>query len=147
MTVTNPVVIADVTSRSFRTLEAEEVAGATTLLDDAWYMLLGTAIGQQVLDQYDPGPVPAAFDHNVRRILANAIIRVVNNPMGNIEEEGDDFRARRDITVSSGRLYLLDSEVAELFPSGLGSAFTIDTRSSLLDRAPLPENAFWDPQE
>lgn len=150
--VTNPVVITDVTSRVFRTLTTAETNAATTLLDDAWYLLLSKPVGDHVMsffvDEDDEliDPVDPVFLHNVKRICANAIIRVVNNPEGFLEAEGDDFRARRDAVVSTGRLYFMDEELAELAENnGSGDAFTIRPGGARTLRPPLPENAFWDP--
>lgn len=150
--IENPVTLADVTSRAFRTLTTAEQATASTLVDDAWYLLLGSTVGGMVSAMFiDPEgaviePVDPTFLHNLKRMCANAVLRVVNNPNGNLEEEGDDYRARRDVVTSSGRLYFLEDEIAELFPSeGPGNAFTIRPGGTEFLRPPLPDNAFWDP--
>lgn len=152
MVLANPAVIADVTKRAFRSLSAEEVVSATELLDDAWYMLLGSSVGDAIVTKMtttaDYPVVDPIFERNLKRIIATAVVRVVHNPTGNLETEGDDFRERKDVAVSSGRLYISDLEISELFPlEGGKDAWTITPGRRAELRAPLPEDAFYQPMD
>lgn len=149
---TNPATIDDVTKRAFRSLTPTEVISATTLLDDAWYMLLGSTVGSQVIFRLTVSAelpiIDPVFEKNVIRVLSTAVVRVVHNPTGDLETEGDDFRRRKDAAVSSGRLYITAEELGELFPSeGTGNAFTIRPMGNPTMRAPLPDDAFYEPME
>lgn len=142
----NPATQSDLTSRSFRTLTEVEKTTGTTLLEDAWYMLIGTSYGPRILAEMGSTPPNAVVIYNVRRLLANAVLRVITNPDGIVEEEGDDYRAKRDVIVSSGRLYFLEGEIGDLFPAaGSESAWTITPSRRTTLRPPLPEDAFYEP--
>ena len=152
MVLANPASIADVTKRAFRTLSATETDSATELIDDAWYMLIGSAVGDKVLAALtvtsEHPTVDPVFKRNVVRILATSVVRVVHNPTGNLETEGDDYRERKDVAVSSGRLYISTDEIAELFPAeGTGNAFTIRPGRVNPLRPALPDDAFYTPME
>lgn len=60
-------------------------------------------------------------------VAVDMVLRVMRNPEGKLEESIDDYRWRRDSTVSSGALYLSPAELASLVPSvaGLGGAFVV----------------------
>lgn len=144
MVVENPADVEDVKKRSFRPLTSAEQTTATTLIEDAWYLLIGyrPIVVEKLSDETDPEY--GAFKHNVTRLLANSVLRVINNPDGVFEEQGDDYRYRRDQAVSSGRLYFLNEEVAELLPTGTDGAFTIRPARVPGARAALPDDAYWD---
>jgi hypothetical protein len=42
------------------------------------------------------------------------VLRVLSNPDGKLEEEGDDYRYRLDAARSTGALYVSDAELALL---------------------------------
>ena len=107
----NPATAADVAAR-WRTLSAEETTVATTLLDDAWLMLLGRLPSLE--DNITAGTVTEA---NVVRVLATMVLRVLKNPDGKSEEAVDDYRYRRDSSLSAGLLYVTPDELADLTPS------------------------------
>lgn len=126
MTAVNPASVADLEARSFRTLTDAEKSAAGALIDDAWFMLIGYR--PIIATKLDPelGDVDPAFQHNVKRLIVAIVKRVVDNPEGILEEEGDDYRYRKDSVVSTGRLYVSKEEIDTLLPaSGSENAFTI----------------------
>lgn len=153
MATTNPADIGDVTSRAFRTLTADETASATTLISDAWFLLLGSeTYGDAIIaalatenEDGDPRTPDPVFVHNLKRLIGNAVLRVVRNPDGDLEVEGDDYRVRKDASISSGRLYFLPEELSQLFPDAGTGAFTVRPGFKRTLRPPLPEDAFYEP--
>ncbi len=53
----------------------------------------------------------------VRGVVAEAVRRVLSNPDGWRELSIDDYRQVRDVSVSSGALYVSDVELASLRPA------------------------------
>ena len=127
MTAVNPATVADLEARSFRTLTDAEKTTAAAYIEDAWFMLIGyrPIIGTR-LDPDVTDPIDEAFQNNVKRLIVAIVRRVVDNPDGILEEEGDDYRYRKDSVVSTGRLYVSKEEIETLLPSlGSDGAFTI----------------------
>lgn len=108
----NPASVQDVEAR-FRPLSNEEVLVAETLIDDAWWMILGRR--PNIETNIDDGSV---LEANVIRIIASMVRRVLLNPEGLLEESIDDYRMRRDSLISSGVLRIEDSELFDLTPGG-----------------------------
>ena len=122
---TSPATPSDLSNRSLRTLTSQELNVAETLLGDAWNILLSRV--PSVSTRLDATPVDAVFRALVIQIQCAMVLRVLNNPDGKLEEAGDDYRYRLDAAVSTGALYLSDSE-AGLLSAGDDSsdtAFTI----------------------
>lgn len=109
---TNPATQSDLADRSLRTLTTRELEVGAVLLEDAWNIVLGAR--PQVADRLDANPTPVAFRGLVVQILCAMVLRVLNNPDGKLEEQGDDYRYRLDQAVSTGALYLSDAELARL---------------------------------
>ena len=66
----------------------------------------------------------------VAGVAVEAVLRVLRNPDGKVQESIDDYSYRRSDTVADGELYLTDRELAQLAPrqppaAGGGGAFTI----------------------
>lgn len=120
----NPASIADLISRSLRTLTDQEQSVGATLLDDAWTAILSRI--PSVATRLDLLPADDTFLNLVIQIECAMVLRVLNNPDGKLEETGDDYSYRRDSAVSTGVLYLSDVEAGLLSATG-GSvgAFTI----------------------
>lgn len=121
----NPATAGDIESR-WRPLTTDEAIVGTTLLEDGWLLLKGRVVDlEDRMD--DEADLPAA----VKRVLANAVIRVMKNPDGKRQESIDDYSWTRDNAVSAGELYFTDAEMASLIPGGSvrGGAFTVDTLS------------------
>jgi hypothetical protein len=109
---TNPAVRQDLADRSLRTLTTRDLDVGETLLDDAWNIII--AARPSVGTRLDAVPFNQPFEGLVRQILCAMVLRVLNNPDGKLEEQGDDYRYRLDQAVSTGALYLSDAELARL---------------------------------
>ena len=122
---TNPATNSDLQARSFRTLTTGELAVGTTLLGDAWAIVLSAK--PSVADRLDKLPPDLVFKSLVVQTLCAMVLRVFSNPEGKLEERQDDYQYRLDAAVSSGALYLSDSELARLSEGDDGSdgAWTI----------------------
>lgn len=109
---TNPATSEDLQARSFKTLSADELAVGSTLLDDAWAIVLSAK--PSVADRLDATPPNLVFKSLVVQTLCAMVLRVLSNPSGKLEERQDDYQYRLDSAVSSGALYLSDAELARL---------------------------------
>lgn len=109
---TNPATSADLQNRSLRTLTASELSVGTTLLGDAWNILL-TAL-PSLAARLDAVPTDTVFRALVIQVECAMVLRVLSNPDGKLEEQGDDYRYRLDAARSTGALYLSDAELALL---------------------------------
>lgn len=132
---TNPATGSDLEARSLRTLTNREIEVGTILLEDAWNIVLGAR--PQVAGRIDAEPPQTAFRGLVVQVLCAMVLRVLNNPDGKLEEQGDDYRYRLDQAVSTGALYLSDAELARLSEGDDTSdgAFTIRTDAGLTNQA------------
>ena len=141
----NPATESDLANRSLRTLTARELEVGATLLDDAWNIVLGAR--PNVADRLDATPPPTAFRGLVVQILCAMVLRVLNNPDGKLEEQGDDYRYRLDQAVSTGALYLSDAELARLSEGDEVSdgAFTIRTDAALKNYGYWAQPDLWVP--
>lgn len=111
----NPASVGDVESR-FRLLTDAERVNAEAWLADAWSIL--TTHRPNLPDDLDD---PAAVSESeVRRVVANMVVRKLQNPDGKLEEAGDDYRFRRDSAVSSGELYASERELEAVTPASEG---------------------------
>lgn len=122
---TNPATESDLQARSFRPLNATELAVGGTLLGDAWAIVLSAK--PSVADRLDKTPVDALFKSLVIQTLCAMVLRVLSNPEGKLEERQDDYQYRLDAARSTGELYLSDAELARLSDGDDGSdgAWTI----------------------
>lgn len=108
----NPATVTDLANRSLRALSTRESAVGEVLLDDAWSIVV--AARPSVSTRLDATPSPVAFRALVVQVLCAMVLRVINNPDGKLEEQGDDYRYRLDAAVSTGALYLSEAELARL---------------------------------
>ena len=117
----NPATVSDIEAR-WRPLSAAEQAVASTLLGDAWQILLSrVSLLSQRLDDTE------VSEDLVVAVLSAMVIRVLRNPDGKFQESIDDYSWTRDSAVSSGLLYVTDEELAMLAPAGAtSSAFSIE---------------------
>lgn len=53
-----------------------------------------------------------------RGVAVDAVLRVLRNPEGKVQESLDDYAYRRSDAVADGLLYLTDAELALLSPAG-----------------------------
>lgn len=119
----SPANITDLTARSFRPLTEPEIQVGTTLLEDAWSLILTNRPNAE-----DRLTEPA-YVALVIQIQCAMVLRVIRNPDGFLSEQIDDYQYRRDAAVSDGSLYISDAELA-LLGSGDGAsdgAWTINT--------------------
>lgn len=106
--MTNPATSADLVARSLRTLTDQEKTVGTTLLEDAWNIIVSrvpsaeTRLSDSGFDQ--------RFSALVVQIECAMVLRVLNNPDGKRSESIDDYQYQLDQAVSTGALYLSDAE-------------------------------------
>jgi hypothetical protein len=118
------VEVAEIVNR-YQTLNPAEAATVPTMIQDAQDMLEQAA---EELGYAAPEPSEERRIRTYIRIVATMVIRVLRNPDGYLSEAGDDYSYRRDSAVSSGLLYVADSEVEQLRPPAARrrrGAFTI----------------------
>lgn len=142
----NPASATDLQNRSLRTLTEREQAVGATLLDDAFNMI--TAAKPSVTDRLDKLPRDLVFTALVRQIVCAMVLRVLNNPDGKLEEQGDDYRYRLDAAVSTGALYVSDAELARLAEGDTvtDGAFTIRPSFPGYGRGYWSDPTTWVPQ-
>jgi hypothetical protein len=127
---TNPATITDLTARALRPLTDVEKTWGEQRLADAFDQIVTRV--PAVATRLDATPADERFTRLVVQVECAMVLRVLNNPDGKLEEQGDDYSYRLDQAVSTGALYLSDAEAA-LLASGDGSsdgAFTIKPAGS-----------------
>lgn len=107
----------DVTARSLRALTDVELMWATTALEDVEAML-----ETRIPDLLTRAEIGTPFHRLVIQVEAAAVLRVLRNPDGVLEESGDDYRRRLDAAVSTGQLYISEAEFARLATTTTGAA-------------------------
>lgn len=129
---TNPATVADVAARFPRDLTARETTFGTTLLGDAW-----ADLQDEVADLDDRLDVPeVGLSDKAKRVLAQAVVRVLLNPYGRKQESRAIDDANRSWTLSdglaAGELYFTDAELDSLRsgddetdPNPGGKAFSV----------------------
>lgn len=106
----NPAQVTDVQARFPRTLTFDEQVNAQALLDDGWEQAIARVPG--LLSRLDSGALrPGA----VVAVLRQAVIPVLLNPNGYLEESIDNWTGRKDSATSSGKLILSDEDLATLY--------------------------------
>lgn len=128
--------VADVESR-WRPLTAEQLPVALALLGDASRVLrarqpdLDTRIAAGTLD----GQLVAG-------VVARAVLRVLRNPDGKVQESIDDYAFRRADAVADGLLYVDPGDLALVGDDSPGAAFGITPAGEPGYRTTLPLNAW-----
>lgn len=133
-----PANSSDLQNRSLRPLSDQEASVGLTMLEDAWGILTAriSNLGARVVAT----PIDAALRGLVVQIQVAMVLRVLNNPYGMMTEGADDSSMRRDSAVSTGALYVSDSE-ADLLSAGDSvseGAFTIRPKGWRTDPQPDP---------
>ncbi len=130
----NPATSADVVAR-WRPLSAEETTVATTRLGDAWVKLKRHATKRGV-DVEEAIITDVDLRDDVIRVLATAVLRVLMNPEGKVQEAGDDYSYTRASGDADGTLKFTDDELDDLFPglAETGRAFTYDPLADYASR-------------
>jgi len=136
--VAGPANSSDLQNRSLRPLSDQEASVGLTMLEDAWGILTAriSNLGARVVAT----PIDAALRGLVVQIQVAMVLRVLNNPYGMMTEGADDSSMRRDSAVSTGALYVSDSE-ADLLSAGDSvseGAFTIRPKGWRTDPQPDP---------
>lgn len=106
----NPTTIADIEAR-WRPLTAQESTNATAYLADAWEMVLSRR--PNIEPDMTAGTVRTG---NVKRVVADMVLRILKNPDGKQSEGVDDYRYTRHELLASGRLHVTPDELADLTP-------------------------------
>lgn len=101
----------DEVAKRWQPLTTAQEALATQLLADAEAII--TARFPTIAARVTAGTLDAAL---VVQAQTAMVIRVLQNPEGFLEEEIDNWRGRRDAVLSSGLLYLGDSDALLLLP-------------------------------
>ena len=136
--MTGPAISSDLQNRSLRPLSDSEAAVGVVMLEDAWGIL--TARIGNLAARVISTPADAALEGLVVQIQVAMVLRVLNNPYGMMTEGADDSSMRRDSAVSTGALYVSDSE-ADLLSAGDSvseGAFTIRPQGLRYDPQPNP---------
>lgn len=102
---TNPATSTDLSNRSLRTLSTQELSVGTTLLTDAWNLIITEV--PTIPGRLDLSP---SLEPLVVQVQCAMVLRVLNNPNGKLEEAVDDYSVRFDSSVSRGALYLSPDE-------------------------------------
>ncbi|UWD83654.1 phage Gp19/Gp15/Gp42 family protein [Curtobacterium flaccumfaciens] len=101
----------DIVSR-FRPLDDDEKLVIETMIEDAQDIVEDAAEAASI-----PEPTTERGERTYKRIIASVVIRVLRNPDGYLTETTDGYTYRRDSALSSGALYVSDSELDQLRPS------------------------------
>lgn len=108
----SPALPDDLTGRSLRELTAREIEVGTTMLGDAWNIIV--ALVPTVSARVDAAGLDSPYTSAVVRVQVAMTLRVLNNPEGRREAHGDDFGYTIDSSQSTGQLYLTADERATL---------------------------------
>lgn len=107
-----------------RTLTAPQQATVTVWIGD-----LSSDIRQRIPDVDDQVAASEDFAKTVKRVIAGAVKRVLDNPKGLRQRtvSVDDFSSTEtvDSTGSSGKLQLSDDDWDDLLPASSGDSFSI----------------------
>lgn len=130
----SPASVQDLIDRSLRSLSDVELRWGSTKLEDAYTQIV--TLRPNVDKRLDDLAASDQFRRVVVQVQCAMVLRVLNNPDGRLEEQGDDYSYRLDQAVSTGALYVTDAELQLL------SAFdsTSDTAFSLRP-TPIPVSA------
>lgn len=108
----NPATSNDLVARSLRPLTSQETSWGEKRLDDAFDQLV--SLRPSIETRLDALPVDTRYTNLVIQVVCAMVLRVLNNPDGKLEEQGDDYRYRLDAAVSTGALYASAAELALL---------------------------------
>lgn len=128
--------VDDVKGRSLRPLVPAEEEWLVETLPDVWAMVVNDL--PDIQSRIDGPPADANLQRLAVQVQVAAVLRVLRNPDGVLEESGDDYRRRLDAAVSTGQLYVSASEIERLRGSSGSSsaAFTISPWAGRPSREP-----------
>lgn len=107
--MSSPATLANIEARYLETLSIDQRRIVTALLEDSYAILLAS---DPTIAERLANPVTAAILRPlVIQVQAAMILRVLRNPNGKLEESIDDYSYRLDSAVSTGSLYVSDSEL------------------------------------
>lgn len=102
----------DLAARAMRPLTDLEQGWGTTRLQDAYDQIVVQV--PSVTDRLDAGSPGDPFSRLVVQVQCAMVLRVLTNPDGIRSEGSDDYTRTLDTAVSSGQLYVTDTERALL---------------------------------
>lgn len=106
----NPASVSDVVARFPGTMTDVQLGQVQALLDDAWEEVVARVPG--VESRLDSGALRVGI---VIAVLRQAVIPVLQNAEGFLEESIDDWTGRRDSATSSGKVLFTVDDLAALF--------------------------------
>lgn len=112
----NPAKLSDVENSIERPLTDDETRVIPSWLDRAWRELNRVVPGIPQRTALDPSSDQHLETADVRDVIVAMVERKVRNPDGRRSWGGDDFTEQIDSSMSSGQLYVSDSERASLLP-------------------------------
>jgi hypothetical protein len=115
--VDNPALVTDVEARAPRALTDDERRMAQALLDDGWEQVLARV--PLLVERIDAGSLRVGA---VVAVLRQAVLPVVLNPEGYLQESIDDWTGRRDASQSTGKLLLSDADLLSLQPNAVATS-------------------------
>jgi len=101
--------------------ELKERSAATQWLDDAWGIIqdeIPGVVRRLALDESDPSRLRA---DSVARVMVAMVIRVLRNPDARRQLGEDTFQETVDQAVSSGQLYISETERGRLLAGAEGA--------------------------
>ncbi len=117
----NPASVDDVVARFPGTMTDVQLGQVQALLDDAWEEIIARVPG--VEGRLASGALRVGI---VVAVLRQAVIPVLQNAEGFLEESIDDWSGRRDAATSTGKVLFTADDLAPLFAFGSQSqAFEI----------------------
>lgn len=122
---TSPATVQDLINRSLRPLTDTETTWGAIRLEDAYTQIV--TLRPSVDTRLDDLAATEAFRRLVVQVQCAMVLRVLNNPDGVLEEQGDDYTRRLDAAMSTGALYVTDAELQLLsaFDSMTDNAFSL----------------------
>lgn len=123
--MTNPVADIARLERAFErplveTTELKERSAATQWLDDAFGIVceeIPGVLARMALPTTDPSHLAS---ERVARVVVAAVIRVLRNPDARRQLGEDTFQETIDAAVSTGQLYITETERGRLMAGALG---------------------------
>ena len=127
-------VLDDVSRRLGRPITSpDEVAQVNEWIGDAEDLVL-----RRLPNLPDRVAAGLPTERTVVRVIANAVIRKINNPDGKVSEGVDDYNYRLNENSRKGDIFLTDEEWADLTPGALSSGYSTRPRFEADPWVPVP---------
>ena len=123
----NPIADIDRLEKAFERplkeeAELKERTAATQWLDDAWGIILDEIPGVEHRLELAEGQPGRLRKETVARVMVAAVIRVLRNPDARRQLGEDTFQETIDQAVSSGQLYITETERGRILNGSSSSA-------------------------